>query len=149
MFNFKLLLCVLKTASELVNTSAGVNKLLFAGEERMALGADINTDISALCGTGCKCFSASADNVYLVVIRMNSFFHDLIKVHSLKNDSRDFARLTVFGNVRPPFDTSYQSLILYHTYSQISSTSKKINKLIFKFRIGLIYASKRFRRIIL
>ena len=71
----KLLVRSFKTASELVNASAGVNKLLFAGKERMALGADIYTDIIALGGTGNERFSACADYLRFNVIRVDCFFH--------------------------------------------------------------------------
>ena len=64
-----------KTTSELVNTSAGINKLLLTGKERMALGADVYTDVTALGGTGNKRFSASADNLGFLIIRMDCLFH--------------------------------------------------------------------------
>jgi hypothetical protein len=43
----ELFACCFKTASELVNASAGINELLLAREERVALRADVYTDISA------------------------------------------------------------------------------------------------------
>jgi hypothetical protein len=59
---------------ELVNAAAGVDQLLLAGVEGMALGADFNGDI-LLCGTGLDYVAAGALDGGLLVIRMNSFFH--------------------------------------------------------------------------
>ena len=68
----KLLANTFKSLLELVNTSAGVNKLLLTGEERMALGANFNFHLAALCGLGRYCFAASATNYALFIIRMDS-----------------------------------------------------------------------------
>ena len=76
-FNFwKLLSNRLKTLLELINASACVNELLLAGKERMALGADVNTDLAALGRTGLEGFAASTLNGYYFVVRMESFLHD-------------------------------------------------------------------------
>ena len=64
----------LKSLLESVNTSAGINKLLLAGEERMALGADFYLDI-LLCGTGLYNVAASAGYGSLLIIRMDALFH--------------------------------------------------------------------------
>ena len=72
---FELLGCSFKTASELINASAGINELLLTREERMALRADVETDVSAFSGTGYKGFSACANYLGLLVIRMDSFLH--------------------------------------------------------------------------
>jgi hypothetical protein len=71
----ELLLEVGKSLLELVNTSAGVNKLLLAGKEGMALGADINSQLAALGGFGFNNFAASASNNALLILGMNSVFH--------------------------------------------------------------------------
>ena len=70
--NLKLLNAVLLV--ELINTTAGINELLLAGVEGMALGADFNGD--ALTGrTGLDgCAACALDNGGLV-IRMDSFLH--------------------------------------------------------------------------
>ncbi len=60
---------------ELVNSSACVNKLLLAGEERMTLRADINAKI-AFCGFCNESFAASALNSNFVIFRMEIFFHE-------------------------------------------------------------------------
>ena len=61
---------------ELINTSAGVNELLAAGVERMALGADFNGDV--LLGAACLIDGAAcaADNCRLIV-GMDAFLHFL------------------------------------------------------------------------
>ena len=59
---------------ELINTAAGINELLLAGVERMALGADLNGDA----GTGRagldSCAASALDNGGLI-IRMDSCLH--------------------------------------------------------------------------
>ena len=67
---------VVKTLLKLINTSANVNKLLLSGEERMALGADVNAEFAALGRTGNEAFAASTLNGYFFVSRMESFLHD-------------------------------------------------------------------------
>ena len=71
--NLKLLNAVLLV--ELVNTTAGINELLLAGVERMALGADFNGD--ALTGrTGLDGCAACALYNGGLVIRMDTLFHN-------------------------------------------------------------------------
>lgn len=63
-----------KALFEAINAPTGINQLLTAGEERMALGANFNTDV--LFGrTGVNNLTASAGNGGLLVIRMDSLFH--------------------------------------------------------------------------
>ena len=69
------LLASLKSLLELVNTSAGINKLLLTGEEGMALRANFNSHLSAYCGLCCYCFATSALDDYFLVIRMDSCLH--------------------------------------------------------------------------
>ena len=73
---FLLLACSLESSLELVKTSACVNELLLSCEERMALGANFNSDLAALGGLGCNYLAASATDNALVVIRMDSGFHN-------------------------------------------------------------------------
>ena len=63
-----------KTLVETINTSTGVNQLLLAGIERVALGADFNTDL-LLGGAGGEGVAASATDGGLLVLRMDAFFH--------------------------------------------------------------------------
>ena len=71
----QLLANALQSFLELINTSAGVNKLLLTGEEGVALGANFNSHLAALGGTGNNSFAASALNDTLYVIGMDSAFH--------------------------------------------------------------------------
>ena len=59
---------------EFVDASTGVNKLLFAREVRMALGANFNADV-LLCGTRLECVSACTHDGHVVIVGMDSFFH--------------------------------------------------------------------------
>ena len=59
---------------ETINTSTGVNQLLLAGIERVALGADLNSDV-LLGGTGRKDVATGTANRGLFVIGMDTFLH--------------------------------------------------------------------------
>ena len=74
----KLLSNALESLLELINTSACINKLLLAGEEGVALGADFNFDLRALSGLGGYSLAACATDYALFVIRMNSGFHNFL-----------------------------------------------------------------------
>ena len=63
-----------KSLVETINTSTGVNQLLLAGVERVALGADLNADV-LLSGTGRKDVTTSTANRGLFVIGMDTFLH--------------------------------------------------------------------------
>ena len=69
---------LLETLLELVNASAGINELLLAGEERMALGANVHAQFSvgvALRRAGGHSLATRATNRYLFILRMDSLFH--------------------------------------------------------------------------
>ena len=59
---------------EAINTSTGVNQLLLAGIERVALGADFNSDV-LLGGTSRKDVATSTTDGSLFVVRMDAFSH--------------------------------------------------------------------------
>ena len=63
-----------KSLIETINTSTGVNQLLLAGIERVALGADFDLDV-LLGGTGSKSITAGATDRSLFVVRMDAFSH--------------------------------------------------------------------------
>jgi hypothetical protein len=63
-----------KTLVEAINTSTGVNQLLLAGIERVALGADLNTNV-LLGRTSGKDIAASAADGGLFVLGMDTFLH--------------------------------------------------------------------------
>ena len=59
---------------ETVNTSTGVNQLLLAGIERVALGADFNTNVT-LGGTSSKSVTTCTADRGLFVLGMDTFLH--------------------------------------------------------------------------
>ena len=59
---------------ELINTAAGVDQLLLAGVEGVAVGADLNGDV-LLGGTGLDDGAASASDGGLLILGMDSFLH--------------------------------------------------------------------------
>ena len=63
-----------KSLVEPINTSTGVNQLLLAGVERVALGADFNSDV-LLGGASRKDIATSAANRSLFVLGMETFLH--------------------------------------------------------------------------
>ena len=71
----KLLSNALESLLELINTSACINKLLLAGEEGVALGADFNSHLATGGGLGGNGLAAGAADNALFVLRMDSGFH--------------------------------------------------------------------------
>ena len=63
-----------KPLLELVDTSAGVNQLLLAGIEGVALGANFDVDIF-YGRTGLDDFATSTVDLGLLIVGMNSVFH--------------------------------------------------------------------------
>ena len=63
-----------ETLVETINASTGVNQLLLAGIERVALGADLNADV-LLGGAGRKDVATGTANGSLFVIGMDTFLH--------------------------------------------------------------------------
>ena len=63
-----------KSLVETINTSTGVNQLLLAGIERVALGADLNTDV-LLSGASRKDVATGTANRSLFVLGMDTFLH--------------------------------------------------------------------------
>src|SRR5512135_1076060 len=62
-------------AAEALDTAGGVHQLLFAGEERVARGADFHVDIALMRGAGEKSIAAGAMHAHLIVGWMNSCLH--------------------------------------------------------------------------
>ena len=63
-----------KTLVEAINTSTGVNQLLLAGIERVALGADFNTNVLLGRTSGKSVATGTADRG-LFVLGMDTFLH--------------------------------------------------------------------------
>ena len=59
---------------EAINTSTGVNQLLLAGIERVALGADLNTNV-LLSGASRKDIATGTADRGLFVLGMDTFLH--------------------------------------------------------------------------
>jgi hypothetical protein len=59
---------------ETINTSTGVNQLLLAGVERVALGADFNLDV-LFGGAGLNDLAACASDGRLLVLGVDTFLH--------------------------------------------------------------------------
>lgn len=77
----------IETLLKSVNTPASVHELLLASKERMAFGADINTQIAALGGTGLKGFAAGASHGHGLILGMDTLFHVQSPL-SFKNNGR-------------------------------------------------------------
>ena len=63
------------TAAEALDAAAGVDQLLPARVERMAVGADFHADVALVRGPRLECISARAHDIQLVVRRMDTSFH--------------------------------------------------------------------------
>ena len=74
MVRFLRVLLQAKTLVEAINTSTGVNQLLLAGIERVALGADLNTNV-LLGGTSSKSVATCTADSGLFVLGMDTFLH--------------------------------------------------------------------------
>ena len=68
------LFAAVEAAVEAVNAPAGIDQLLPAGEERVALRADFNADI-LLGGAGMDHLAAGAGDGRIFISRMNTVFH--------------------------------------------------------------------------
>src|SRR6185312_7111830 len=67
-------------AAEALDSSRGVDQLLFAGEEGVATRADFDVDVALVCGAGGEGASACADDTNFVVVGVDSCFrHDLFQ----------------------------------------------------------------------
>ena len=100
-----------QTLFELINTPAGINEFLFAGKERMALGADFNRHIT-FGGTGLHRFAASALDRGFFILGMNSSFHDHTSsrcIHIIHYITTAFFKLQVFFYVFLGFLRFFQS----------------------------------------
>ena len=71
---FSVFLLQAEALVEAINTSTGVNQLLLAGIERVALGADLNTNV-LLGGASGKDVTAVATDRGLFVLGMDTFLH--------------------------------------------------------------------------
>ncbi len=61
-------------AAEAFNTASRIHQTLFAGEERVAVGADFHADPAFVCGARFKRVAARTMNLNGSVIGMNTLF---------------------------------------------------------------------------
>jgi hypothetical protein len=64
-------------ATEAFYSASGVNQLLFAGEERVAIGANFHGDVALVRGTRGEIVAAGAMHLYRLICWMNTSLHDL------------------------------------------------------------------------
>jgi hypothetical protein len=72
---------------EAFDAAGGVNQLLFAGEERMAIGADFDVELLAFDGrASLEIVAAGAVNGYGVIVGVNTGFHEapFVRVRSAR-----------------------------------------------------------------
>ena len=74
LIGFRKRLFDIETLLEAIHTAAAVHQLLFAGKERMALGADFYLQLR-LSGTGFKRLTAYAMDDCLAILGMDFLFH--------------------------------------------------------------------------
>jgi hypothetical protein len=72
-------------ATEALNAARGVDQLLFAGEERVAVGANFGVDIAFVRGTRGEVVPARADHANLVIVRMDPLLRHDSKTLSLQS----------------------------------------------------------------
>ena len=98
---------------ELVNSTASINKLLLTGKEGMALGANINSQLTALGRTSYNALTTCALHYDFFVIRMDSGLHFIytslyykysqctVLYHKLFRNARVFEKIFIFfGNLQ-------------------------------------------------
>ena len=74
LIGFRKRLFDIETLLEAIHTAAAVHQLLFAGKERMALGADFDADLGDS-GDGLQRVTAGAANYSRAILGMDAFFH--------------------------------------------------------------------------
>ena len=72
-------------AAEALDTACGVDKSLFAGEERMAVGADFKSDLAFVGRASLERVSTRAVNLGCFVCRVNSGLGHDVKIPFLQS----------------------------------------------------------------
>src|SRR5260370_768596 len=80
-------------AAEALHASGGVHQFLFAGKERMAVGADFQADLALVGGTGGKYVAARAVHANFMVCGMDSCLHGLLNLSLQKLYFSGFGRI--------------------------------------------------------
>ena len=86
------------TLLESVNTSAGINELLLAGKERMAIGADIYTKVFGG-GSGLKGSAAGTLNNGGLVVGMDSLLHNIFHLFRRNVDINKQSKYIYHGTI--------------------------------------------------
>ena len=99
-----------ETLVEALNTSAGVNQLLLASVEGMALGANFDVDLG-LGGTSLDDVAACAGDGAVNVVRMDTLFHSfhLISGSDLLGPYLMYVPITTF-NIGYPVERPWKRL---------------------------------------
>jgi hypothetical protein len=63
------------TLVEAIDTSCGIDELLFTSEERVASRTDFDVQVTFLGGASLECFATRTADVYFDVFGVNSRFH--------------------------------------------------------------------------
>ena len=100
-----------ETLVEALNTSAGVNQLLLASVERMALGANFDVDLG-FGGTSLDDVAACAGDGAVNVVRMDTLFHSfhLISGSDLLGPYLMYVPITTF-NIGYPLERPWKRLL--------------------------------------
>ena len=101
-----------KTLVELIYASAGINEFLLTGEERMALGANFNSEIT-LGRFGINNFAACTSNGCIDVVGMQTFFHCLHLTFHIIADCSAYDYITVLFNLQYLFKSFFQYLRIF------------------------------------
>lgn len=72
-------------AAEALDATRGVQHFLFAGEERVAVGADFHVDVALMGGASCERVTARAQDAYFVVSGVNSSLHNSFRTSVVKH----------------------------------------------------------------
>lgn len=72
-------------ATEALHAARGVDQLLFAGKERVAVGANFGVDIAFIRGARGEVVPTGADHFDLVIVRMNPCLRHDSKTLSLQS----------------------------------------------------------------
>ena len=84
----------LKFLLELLDATGGVHDFLLAGIERMAVGADLDLQVLGKCRACLELVATTANHVYLVVFRVNFWFHSDVPRLTSEREKR---RLSLTG----------------------------------------------------
>ena len=117
-----------ETAVEAVHASAGIDQLLLARVERMALGADFHVDLG-LGGAGLDDVAARAGDGAVNVLGMDTLFHSfhLISGSDVQGPYSMYAPITTF-NFSYPVERPWERLPYYYSTTQKKCKRKNASR---------------------